>query len=255
MVCRAYLSVGAYQIARKQVAAGKMSNSLLKRLDLQSSASKYDDMLQGITDVAALPDPANVATYARKLDEGLDLYRVTCPIGVLLVIFEARPEVIINITSLAIKSGNAAILKGGKESLHTQEAMTTIIQDTLAHTSIPSRYIQTVATRDQITDLLQQEKYIDLVIPRGGNALVKSIQHSTRIPVMGHADGICAIYAHSDADVKKACHVIVDSKVCAVLDDRASSERAMSRSPTLLHAMPLKHLSSTRDFCHPNGRQ
>lgn len=93
------------QDARAQVAAGKMSSSLLKRLDLESSPSKYDDMLQGILDVDSLPDPTGQVTYARTLDEGLELHRVTCPIGVLLVIFEARPEVIVNITALAIKSG------------------------------------------------------------------------------------------------------------------------------------------------------
>lgn len=131
-----------------------------------------------------------------------------------MVIFEARPEVIVNITSLAIKSGNAAILKGGKESLHTQAVMSEAIQAALAQTSIPPAYIQTVATREEISSLLQQERYIDLVIPRGSNALVSNIQHSTRIPVMGHADGICMAYLDKEADVEKACNVIVDSKVC-----------------------------------------
>lgn len=93
------------QAAKEQVAAGTMSSSLLKRLDLLSSSDKYDSMLQGITDVGELPDPTGQVTYASKLDDGLELYRVTCPIGVLLVIFEARPEVIVNITALAIKSG------------------------------------------------------------------------------------------------------------------------------------------------------
>jgi glutamate-5-semialdehyde dehydrogenase len=197
-------------------------------------------MLQGVADVANLDDPAGQTTYARKLDEGLTLHRVTCkrlalsrgfrlaliralydylgPIGVLLVIFEARPEVIVNITSLAIKSGNAAILKGGKESLHTQAAMASVIQGALSRTSIPSAYIQTVATRDEISLLLQQDRYIDLVIPRGSNSLVKSIQNSTRIPVMGHADGICMAYLDEEADPAKAARVIVDSKVSRPCD-------------------------------------
>lgn len=110
-------------------------------------------------------------------------------------------------------TGNAAILKGGKESLHTQTAMTTVIQDALSRTSIPSAYIQTVATRNEISSLLEQDKYIDLVIPRGSNALVSSIQHSTRIPVMGHADGICCIYLDEAMDVNKACKIVLDSKV------------------------------------------
>lgn len=135
------------------------------------------------------------------------------PIGVLLVIFEARPEVIVNITSLAIKSGNAAILKGGKESLHTQNIMTRLIQAALRQTAIPPAYIQTVATRQEIADLLNQDRYIDLVIPRGSGELVRSIQSSTKIPVMGHADGICCAYLDAQADITKAARVIVDSKV------------------------------------------
>ncbi|GJN90198.1 hypothetical protein Rhopal_003197-T1 [Rhodotorula paludigena] len=198
--------------ARAQVAAGKMSSSLLKRLDLESSPSKYDDMLQGILDVDSLPDPTGQVTYARTLDEGLELHRVTCPIGVLLVIFEARPEVIVNITALAIKSGNAAILKGGKESNNTQAVMTKVIQGALATTALPPAYIQTVSTRNEIASLLSQDRYIDLVIPRGSNSLVRSIQNDSRIPVMGHADGLCAVFVDETAVEKKAINVVVDSK-------------------------------------------
>jgi glutamate-5-semialdehyde dehydrogenase len=190
-----------------------MSSTLLKRLDLLSSASKYDDMLQGITDVDSLPDPTGRVTYAKQLDDNLALHRVSCPIGVLLVIFEARPEVIVNITALAIKSGNAAILKGGKESVKTQEVMKRVIQDALGTTGLPAKYIQTVSTRDEITSLLDQDRYIDLVIPRGSNSLVKSIQNGTRIPVMGHADGLCAVYLDESAVLAKAAKVVVDSKV------------------------------------------
>ena len=190
-----------------------MSSTLLKRLDLLSSASKYDDMLQGITDVDQLPDPTGRITYAKQLDDGLELHRMSCPIGVLLVIFEARPEVIVNITALAIKSGNAAILKGGKESVKTQEVMKRVIQDALGTTGLPAKYIQTVSTRDEIASLLDQDRYIDLVIPRGSNSLVKSIQNGTRIPVMGHADGLCAVYLDESAVLAKAAKVVVDSKV------------------------------------------
>ncbi|GAA5879659.1 hypothetical protein JCM16303_004121 [Sporobolomyces ruberrimus] len=200
------------EAAKEQVAAGKMSSSLLKRLDLESSADKYDSMLQGILDVDSLEDPTGQVTYAKTLDEGLELYRVTCAIGVLLVIFEARPEVIVNITALAIKSGNAAILKGGKESIETQKVMSKVIQDALATTALPPAYIQTVSTRNEIASLLAQDRYIDLVIPRGSNSLVKSIQNDSRIPVMGHADGLCAVYVDESALEKKAVNVVVDSK-------------------------------------------
>ncbi|GAA5984575.1 hypothetical protein JCM11641_006555 [Rhodosporidiobolus odoratus] len=200
------------EAAKEAVASGAMSNSLLTRLDLLSSATKYDDMLQGILDVDSLADPTGQVTYAKKLDEGLELYRVTCPIGVLLVIFEARPEVIVNITALAIKSGNAAILKGGKESNHTQAVMTRVIQSALSATKLPPAYIQTVSSRNEIASLLSQDRYIDLVIPRGSNSLVRSIQNGTRIPVMGHADGICAVYVDESAVEAKAINVVVDSK-------------------------------------------
>ena len=189
-----------------------MSGSLLKRLDL-NKGDKWDSMLQGVLDVANLLDPTGVVTYATELDDDLELYRVSCPIGVLLVIFEARPEVIVNIAALAIKSGNAAILKGGKESLHTQAALQKVLQAALAETRLPRAYVQTVETREEIAGLLQQDKYIDLVIPRGSNALVRSIQRSTHIPVMGHADGICAIYLDESTSLKKAIKVVVDAKV------------------------------------------
>jgi glutamate-5-semialdehyde dehydrogenase len=224
------------QRAEAEAAAGRLASPLVKRLDLRTG-EKWDTMLQGVTDIASLPDPTGTITYARALHDDLDLYRVSCPIGVLLVIFEARPEVIVNIAALALKSGmyppvplrythstmqnlteaytgNAAILKGGKESARTAAELARTIQAALARTALPGAFIQTVETRAEVTALLSQDRYIDLVIPRGSNALVREIQHSTRIPVMGHADGLCAIYLDESADIEKAKRVVVDSKVC-----------------------------------------
>jgi glutamate-5-semialdehyde dehydrogenase len=198
--------------AEAEAAAGRLASPLLKRLDLRKG-EKWDTMLQGVTDIASLPDPTGTITYARALHDNLDLYRVSCPIGVLLVIFEARPEVIVNIAALALKSGNAAILKGGKESARTAAELARTIQAALARTALPESFIQTVETRAEVTALLSQDRYIDLVIPRGSNALVREIQHSTRIPVMGHADGICAIYLDESADREKAKRVVVDAKI------------------------------------------
>lgn len=191
----------------------QLSDALIRRLDL-ASGDKYDAMLQGVLDVAALPDPVGKTTMARQLDEGLNLYRVTAPVGVLLVIFEARPEVIANIAALAIKSGNAAILKGGKESAHTFAAMSKAISDVLSNPTlkVPHNAVQLVSTREQVADLLKQDSYIDLVVPRGSNELVRNIKASTSIPVLGHADGICSIYVHSDADVEMAARIAVDAK-------------------------------------------
>jgi glutamate-5-semialdehyde dehydrogenase len=207
-----------------------MSESIFKRLDL-NKGDKWDAMLKGLEDVANLPDPTGKVTYAKELDDGLELYRVSCPIGVLLVIFEARPEVVVNIASLAIKSGkttvsffepsltehisgNAAILKGGKESAHTATELTKAIQSGLSQTSLPLAYVQNIQSRAEVTSLLSLDRYIDLVIPRGSNSLVSHIQNNTRIPVMGHADGLCTVFVDESAEKAKAVRVVVDSKAC-----------------------------------------
>jgi glutamate-5-semialdehyde dehydrogenase len=199
--------------------SAQMSSSLISRLDLFTKKGKWESMLDGIDQVAALPNPLEECTFAKRLGNkdaqkgDLDLYRITCPIGVLLCIFEARPEVIINIASLSIKSGNAAILKGGKESLHTAQVLSRVLRQTLEETKgLPSELVQTVETREDVAQLLTLDDYIDLVIPRGSNALVKSIQKQSSIPVMGHADGLCCGYIHSDAEVKATIANIIESK-------------------------------------------
>ncbi|KAL8965694.1 MAG: hypothetical protein Q9197_006379 [Variospora fuerteventurae] len=199
-------------LASQAAADGQLSQSILKRLDL-NRPGKWDDMLQGILDVRALDDPVGRVTLKTLLDDGLVLERVTCPIGVLLIIFEARPEVIANIAALAIKSGNAAILKGGKESTASFLAISTTISSALGATAVPNAAIQLVTTRDVITSLLDCDKYIDLVIPRGSNELVRYTKEHTRIPVLGHADGLCSIYVHPDADLGLSVRVVVDSKL------------------------------------------
>ncbi|KAK6855105.1 gamma-glutamyl phosphate reductase [Apiospora arundinis] len=198
--------------ARQAAADGApLSQSLVSRLDL-GRAGKFEDMLKGILDVRGLEDPVGKVTLRTRLDEGLDLERVTCPIGVLLIIFEARPEVIANIASLAVKSGNSAILKGGKESTESFKAISKVISEALAQTQVPNGAIQLVTTRDVIPQLLDLDQYIDLVIPRGGNELVRYIKSSTKIPVLGHADGLCSMFLEQSADPKMAADVIVDSK-------------------------------------------
>lgn len=192
-----------------------LSDSLIKRLDL-FKGDKFETMLQGIKDVAELEDPVGKIKMARELDENLTLYQVTAPVGVLLVIFESRPEVIANITALSIKSGNAAILKGGKESVNTFREMSRIINTIIAEneklTGVPSGAVQLIETRQDVSDLLDQDAYIDLVVPRGSNALVRQIKCSTKIPVLGHADGICSIYLDKEADLEKAKRITLDAK-------------------------------------------
>lgn len=192
-----------------------LADSLYRRLDL-FKGDKFDTMLVGIKDVAELEDPVGKIKLARELDENLNLYQVTAPVGALLVIFESRPEVIANITSLAIKSGNAAILKGGKESVHTfreiSRIINTVISENEASSGIPASVIQLIETRQDVSDLLQQDMYIDLVVPRGSNELVRKIKASTKIPVLGHADGICSIYLDEEADLQKALRITIDAK-------------------------------------------
>ncbi|KAM3072403.1 glutamate-5-semialdehyde dehydrogenase [Clarireedia jacksonii] len=199
------------ELAGKEAEDGRLSLSIVSRLDL-GKKGKWEDMLKGILDVRDLEDPVGKVTLRTRLDDKLDLERVSCPIGVLLIIFEARPEVIANIASLAIKSGNAAILKGGKESTESFIAISKVISAALEPTDVPGAAIQLVTTRDVIPQLLSLDQYIDLVIPRGSNELVRYIKSSTKIPVMGHADGLCSIYLEQTADPAMATKVIVDSK-------------------------------------------
>jgi len=196
--------------AEVAVAEGKLSASLLKRLDV--SGAKFDGLLSGIDDVIRLPDPVGNITYANKVSEGLELYRVSCPIGVLLIIFEARPDAAVQIASLAMKSGNALLLKGGKEAQRSNAALCKAMAAALGAVGLPEGCIQSIDTREEIASLLKLDQYIDLVIPRGSNALVKSIKDASRIPVMGHADGICAVYVDEHADLEKAVRIVVDSK-------------------------------------------
>jgi len=199
------------ELARKAAADGSLSQALVSRLDL-GRKGKWDDMLKGILDVRDLEDPIGQVQMRSKLADDLIMERVSCPIGVLLIIFEARPEVIANIASLAIKSGNAAILKGGRESTESFVAISKVISAALEKTDVPNQAVQLVTTRDAISQLLNQDRYIDLVVPRGGNELVRYIKESTKIPVLGHADGLCSMYLTATADKDKAVTAIVDSK-------------------------------------------
>ncbi|KAJ5218291.1 gamma-glutamyl phosphate reductase [Penicillium cinerascens] len=199
------------EAATRDANSGNLNHSVLKRLDL-SRPGKYDDMLEGILSVRDLDDPIGKVTLRTLLDEGLSLERISCPIGVLLIIFEARPEVIANIAALAIKSGNAAILKGGKESMESFVAIANVVSEAIAGSQVPVSSIQLVKTRDVVSSLLAQDSFIDLVIPRGSNDLVRYVKENTKIPVLGHADGLCSAYIHSDANISTAVKVIVDSK-------------------------------------------
>ena len=163
--------------------------------------------------MAALPDPLHHVTLATALDDGLTLERVTCPIGVIGVVFESRPDALPQIASLCLKSGNAVVLKGGREAEHSNRILASVIRDAAADAGIPADWLALLETREDVAALLQADDAVDLIVPRGSSALVRHIQANTRIPVLGHAAGICHVYVDEAADLEKALAVVVDSKV------------------------------------------
>ena len=199
------------EAAKVLVEEGKLSKSTFNRLAFNEN--KMRDMIAGIKDVAKLDDPINKKLLVRELDSDLTLYKVSCPIGVLGIIFEARPDVIAQISSLAIKSANAVILKGGKESINTNKKILSVINSALSEVEgFPENVIQQIFTHEDVAEMLKCDKYINLIIPRGGNKLVRFIKDNTRIPVLGHADGICHIFVDKSADIDMAIKVVTDAK-------------------------------------------
>lgn len=180
---------------------------------LKLDETKLYGAIAGVRDVAKLADPVGVTHIHRELDRGLVLKRISCPLGVLGVIFEARPDAVIQISSLAIKSGNGAILKGGKEAIQSCRAIVAAIHKGLVAASISPEAIGLLTTREEILKLLKLDKFVDLIIPRGSNEFVRFVQDNTRIPVLGHADGICHVYVDEAADLAKAIGIVVDAKI------------------------------------------
>ena len=185
--------------------------AIVKRLRFDDH--KLADVCAGIDGLVGLPDPVGRVLLRRELDEGLTLVRQSCPIGVIGVIFEARPDALVQISSLCIKSGNCAILKGGSETLHTNKALFQVIHAAAVDAGLPEGCLYQVEAREDIALLLDCFGLVDLLIPRGSNSFVRYIMDNTKIPVMGHADGICHIYVDEDADVEKSVGVVVDAKV------------------------------------------
>jgi glutamate-5-semialdehyde dehydrogenase len=190
---------------------GELSDSSIQRLKL--NARKIEQMAKNFESVAALPDPVGQVQLATRLDEGLDLHRVSCPIGVLLVIFESRPEVVVQISALTLKSGNAVILKGGKEASESNACLFGILDQVLGEfTDLPVGTVNLLQSREAVSEIVQQNDCLDLIIPRGSNALVQHIQQHSRVPVLAHADGICHVYWDRSAIISKAMEIIIDAK-------------------------------------------
>jgi glutamate-5-semialdehyde dehydrogenase len=200
-----------------------LPNALIARLKLD--ANKLKSMIAGVRDVIRLDDPIGDRQIHRELDAGLVLERLSCPLGVIGVIFEARPDAVTQIAALGIKSGNGVILKGGSEAIHSCEAISLVMHNALAELyaknevanetangGVSPFIVQLLTTRAETIAILKMDRLIDLIIPRGSNQFVRYIQDNTHIPVLGHADGVCHLYVDEAADLTKAVAIAVDSK-------------------------------------------
>ncbi len=202
------LAANAKDLAEQE---GKIAPSLYQRLKLDES--KLRQLVQGIRDVIQLADPAGQVQSRTLLDDNLVLEKVSVPIGVIGIIFESRPDVIPQILSLTLKSGNAVVLKGGKEAHHSNHAFMQLVREvTPQFEFLPQAWAQLLDSREAVQEMLAYHQYVDLVIPRGSNQLVQSIMASTKIPVMGHADGVCHMYIHTSAALSKAVDIVIDAK-------------------------------------------
>lgn len=202
--------VAANRSDRDRSEKENLAPPLLKRLKFD--AVKIDEACAGLRSMIQLPDPVGRTLDAMELDDGLELFRVSCPIGVIGVIFESRPDALVQIACLCLKSGNGVLLKGGREAMATNRLLADIIHRAGIAAGIPDGWLGLLETRDDVADMLQLDELIDLIIPRGSNAFVKHIMDNTTIPVMGHADGICHVYIDRGADLDMAERIVVDSK-------------------------------------------
>jgi glutamate-5-semialdehyde dehydrogenase len=222
---------------------------LLKRLKFDSA--KIDEVCSGIESLIKLEEPIGKTLSAVELDKGLELYRVSCPIGVIGVIFESRPDALVQISTLCLKSGNAVLLKGGKEAANTNQILFEIINSSSVDCGIPAGWIGLLQTREDVKGILKLDEYIDLIIPRGSNEFVKYIMNNTNIAVLGHAEGICHVYIDSKADIDMAVKIAVDSKTqyCAVCNAAETllvhKDIAKKFLPIVKQALEAKAVGST----------
>jgi glutamate-5-semialdehyde dehydrogenase len=219
---------------------------LLKRLKFDDI--KIADVVEGINSLIKLEDPVGKKLLATELDDGLELYRVTCPIGVIGVIFESRPDALVQISTLCLKSGNGVLLKGGTEARETNRILAEIIINSAHEVGIPANWAALLETRSEVSTMLKMDAYIDLIIPRGSNEFVRYIMDNSKIPVLGHADGICHCYVDERADLAMAVKVVVDAKtqyvaVCNATETLLVHERiAPQFLPLIKQALEAKNV-------------
>ena len=203
--------ISANQMDVDESEKNNLAYPLLKRLKFDDK--KLDGVIEGIQSLMTIPDPVGETLSAKELDNGLELYKVSCPIGLIGVIFESRPDALVQISTLCLKSGNAVLLKGGSEARNTNRILSDIIREASIKSGMPKDWIQLLESRAEVNEMLDLDESIDLIIPRGSNEFVKYIMDHSNIPVLGHADGICHMYIESDAEPEMAVNLAVDSKV------------------------------------------
>ncbi len=230
----------------KRSTAENLAMPLIKRLRFDDE--KLNGVIDGIKSLIDLEDPIGKTLFATELDEGLELFRVSCPIGLIGIIFESRPDALVQISTLCLKSGNAVMLKGGREALLTNRCLYEIIASATMEAGLPANWINLLENRDEISEMLKLDKYVDLIIPRGSNEFVRYIMDNSRIPVLGHADGICHCYIDKDADIQRAVNITVDSKtqyvaVCNALETLlVHKDIAAEILPTLKEVLEKKNV-------------
>lgn len=249
-----------FEANRKDVERSQAENlpsPLLKRLKFDEK--KLNDVIEGIKSLIALQDPVGKTLMSTELDEGLELYRVSCPIGLVGIIFESRPDALVQISTLCLKSGNAVLLKGGREAALTNRILYETINAASCEAGLSEGWINLMEHRDEVSEMLKLDEYVDLIIPRGSNEFVRYIMDNSRIPVLGHADGICHCYVDETADLKKAVDIVVDSKtqyvaVCNALEtllvhrDRAKDFLPVLREALVAKNVELRGCSRTREI-------
>lgn len=243
-----------------------LSTPLIKRLRFDEK--KLTEVLDGINSLINLEDPVGKTLLSTQLDEGLELFRVSCPIGLIGIIFESRPDALVQISTLCLKSGNAVLLKGGREATLTNHILYETISSATKEAGLPDNWINILENRDEVSEMLKLDESVDLIIPRGSNEFVRYIMDNSKIPVMGHADGICHCYVDEGADLQKAVAITVDSKtqyvaVCNALETLLVHENvASSFLPVLKEALDKKNVelrgcAKTQEFisCGPASEE
>ncbi len=240
----------ANQLDLEAAEKANLAAPLLKRLKFDEA--KLADVCAGIHSLINLDDPVGRTLSAVELDAGLELYKVSCPIGVIGVVFESRPDALVQISTLCLKSGDAVLLKGGSEAAQTNRILAEIIAEASEAAGMPAGWIQLLETRQDVAEMLALDDHIDLIIPRGSNEFVRYIMNNTNVPVLGHADGICHVYVDREAELDMAVSIAVDSK-CQYVAVCNAAETLLVDAPLAAEFLPRVRAELEAKGCHLKG--